>query len=195
MKQGEKLHYLGKVSRRENNTQDEFEQVADLSGINIYVSLQKSGREIARPTVIYKDGYFATEPIDTTSLYGDYHTEVGFIIDGEAVISCNRVPLSIDRSPLGVEVGSVEVEPTEQVYDQSAIDAGYYEYRVELVQSGNTLAIDKWYSYDKMMLAMGAVFKGDAFTYDDFTDEQKAELKGEQGDAFTYDDFTDEQKA
>lgn len=43
--------------------------------------------------------------------------------------------------------------------------------------------------------------KGDAFTYDDFTPEQLAALKGEKGDkgdkgdAFTYDDFTPEQLA
>ena len=40
--------------------------------------------------------------------------------------------------------------------------------------------------------------KGDAFTYDDFTDEQLAALKGEKGDKgdpFTYDDFTDKQLA
>lgn len=35
--------------------------------------------------------------------------------------------------------------------------------------------------------------KGDAFTYDDFTLEQLEKLKGEKGDAFTYDDFTPEQ--
>lgn len=35
--------------------------------------------------------------------------------------------------------------------------------------------------------------KGDAFTYDDFTQEQLEKLKGDKGDAFTYDDFTPEQ--
>ena len=35
--------------------------------------------------------------------------------------------------------------------------------------------------------------KGDAFTYEDFTEEQLALLKGEQGDPFEYDDFTPEQ--
>ena len=37
--------------------------------------------------------------------------------------------------------------------------------------------------------------KGDAFTYEDFTEEQLAALKGEKGDAFTYNDFTTEQLA
>lgn len=37
--------------------------------------------------------------------------------------------------------------------------------------------------------------KGDPFTYDDFTTEQLAGLKGEKGDPFTYDDFTPEQIA
>lgn len=37
--------------------------------------------------------------------------------------------------------------------------------------------------------------KGDAFTYEDFTEEQLAALKGEKGDAFTYADFTAEQLA
>ena len=49
--------------------------------------------------------------------------------------------------------------------------------------------------------------RGDAFTYDDFTEEQLAALKGpkgdpgtpgepgQKGDAFTYDDFTEEQLA
>ncbi len=35
--------------------------------------------------------------------------------------------------------------------------------------------------------------KGDAFTYDDFTADQLEKLKGEKGDAFTYEDFTEEQ--
>lgn len=35
--------------------------------------------------------------------------------------------------------------------------------------------------------------KGDAFKYEDFTEEQLKDLKGEKGDAFTYDDFTLEQ--
>lgn len=35
--------------------------------------------------------------------------------------------------------------------------------------------------------------KGDAFTFDDFTSEQLEKLRGEKGDAFTYDDFTSEQ--
>lgn len=35
--------------------------------------------------------------------------------------------------------------------------------------------------------------KGDPFTYEDFTEEQLAELKGDKGDPFTYDDFTEEQ--
>nr|DAM67728.1 MAG TPA: leucine rich repeat protein [Caudoviricetes sp.] len=35
--------------------------------------------------------------------------------------------------------------------------------------------------------------KGDAFKYEDFTEEQLKDLKGEKGDAFTYDDFTPEQ--
>lgn len=37
--------------------------------------------------------------------------------------------------------------------------------------------------------------KGDAFTYEDFTEEQLAALKGAKGDAFTYSDFTEEQLA
>lgn len=37
--------------------------------------------------------------------------------------------------------------------------------------------------------------KGDAFTYEDFTEEQLAALKGAKGDAFTYKDFTPEQLA
>lgn len=41
------------------------------------------------------------------------------------------------------------------------------------------------------MLATGP--KGDDFTYEDFTPEQLADLKGEKGDAFTYEDFTPEQ--
>ncbi len=35
--------------------------------------------------------------------------------------------------------------------------------------------------------------KGDAFTYEDFTQEQLDDLKGDKGDAFTYEDFTPEQ--
>lgn len=35
--------------------------------------------------------------------------------------------------------------------------------------------------------------KGDAFKYEDFTEEQLKDLKGEKGDAFTYEDFTPEQ--
>lgn len=35
--------------------------------------------------------------------------------------------------------------------------------------------------------------KGDAFTYEDFTEEQLELLKGEQGDPFEYEDFTPEQ--
>jgi hypothetical protein len=38
-----------------------------------------------------------------------------------------------------------------------------------------------------------ASLKGNAFTYDDFTQEQLQSLKGEKGDAFTYEDFTQEQ--
>lgn len=38
-------------------------------------------------------------------------------------------------------------------------------------------------------------FKGDPFTYSDFTPEQLAALKGEKGDPFTYADFTPEQLA
>lgn len=41
----------------------------------------------------------------------------------------------------------------------------------------------------------GVGIKGDPFTYDDFTEEQLAALKGEKGDPFTYDDFTEEQLA
>lgn len=37
--------------------------------------------------------------------------------------------------------------------------------------------------------------KGDAFTYNDFTPEQLAALVGPKGDAFTYNDFTEEQLA
>lgn len=37
--------------------------------------------------------------------------------------------------------------------------------------------------------------KGDAFTYDDFTEEQLADFKGEKGDPFVYSDFTEEQLA
>lgn len=38
-----------------------------------------------------------------------------------------------------------------------------------------------------------ALLKGDPFTYEDFTAEQLAALKGDKGDAFTYDDLTPEQ--
>lgn len=41
----------------------------------------------------------------------------------------------------------------------------------------------------------GVGIKGDPFTYDDFTPEQLAALKGDKGDPFTYDDFTPEQLA
>ena len=41
----------------------------------------------------------------------------------------------------------------------------------------------------------GVPATGAAFTYDDFTEEQLAALKGPKGDAFTYDDFTEEQLA
>jgi len=37
--------------------------------------------------------------------------------------------------------------------------------------------------------------KGDAFTYEDFTPEQIASLKGDKGEALAYDDLTEEQKA
>ena len=37
--------------------------------------------------------------------------------------------------------------------------------------------------------------KGEAFTYDDFTPEQLALLKGDKGDAFEFADFTPEQLA
>lgn len=37
--------------------------------------------------------------------------------------------------------------------------------------------------------------RGDAFTYEDFTEEQLTLLKGEKGDSFTYDDMTEGQKA
>lgn len=37
--------------------------------------------------------------------------------------------------------------------------------------------------------------KGDTFTFDDLTEEQKAQLKGDKGDAFRYEDFTPEQIA
>ena len=37
--------------------------------------------------------------------------------------------------------------------------------------------------------------KGDAFVYEDFTEEQLSNLKGDKGDAFTYADFTEEQLA
>jgi hypothetical protein len=37
--------------------------------------------------------------------------------------------------------------------------------------------------------------KGDPFTYDDFTPEQLAALKGDKGDPFEYADFTPEQLA
>ena len=37
--------------------------------------------------------------------------------------------------------------------------------------------------------------KGDTFTFDDLTDEQKASLKGDKGEALTFDDLTEEQKA
>ncbi|MDU0893682.1 MAG: leucine-rich repeat protein [Anaerococcus sp.] len=35
--------------------------------------------------------------------------------------------------------------------------------------------------------------KGEAFTFDDFTADQLEKLKGDKGDAFTYEDFTEEQ--
>ena len=41
--------------------------------------------------------------------------------------------------------------------------------------------------------ADNGAFKGDPFTYSDFTPEQLAALKGEKGDPFTYADFTPEQ--
>lgn len=37
--------------------------------------------------------------------------------------------------------------------------------------------------------------KGDSFTYEDFTEEQLAALKGDKGEPFTYEDFTAEQLA
>lgn len=47
----------------------------------------------------------------------------------------------------------------------------------------------------KWMVLASKGDKGDAFTYEDFTQEQLAKLKGEKGDAFTYGDFTPEQIA
>ena len=37
---------------------------------------------------------------------------------------------------------------------------------------------------------MAAYTRGKAFTWEDFTPEQLAELKGEKGDPFTWEDFT-----
>ena len=45
-------------------------------------------------------------------------------------------------------------------------------------------------------ITVGKGEKGDAFTFEDFTEEQLEALRGargEKGDAFTYDDFTPEQ--
>ena len=51
------------------------------------------------------------------------------------------------------------------------------------VQRGFEGTLDEW--LDSL--------KGNAFTYDDFTQEQLQALKGEKGDAFAYEDFTQEQ--
>lgn len=46
---------------------------------------------------------------------------------------------------------------------------------------------------ENYMLLASKGDKGDAFTYEDFTEEQLALLKGEKGDPFEYGDFTSEQ--
>ena len=59
---------------------------------------------------------------------------------------------------------------------------------------GNTyaVALSNGASYE---ITAPAGPKGDAFTYEDFTEEQLAALKGDKGDPFTYEDFTPEQLA
>lgn len=51
------------------------------------------------------------------------------------------------------------------------------------------------FTYDMLTDEQKAELKGDAFTYADFTAEQLAALKGPKGDPFEYEDFTAEQLA
>lgn len=63
-------------------------------------------------------------------------------------------------------------------------DPGKSAYEIWL-EAGNIGTIDDYL----------ASLKGEPFTFEDFTSEQLALLKGEKGDPFTFDDFTPEQLA
>ena len=63
-------------------------------------------------------------------------------------------------------------------------DPGKSAYEIWL-EAGNIGTIDDYL----------ASLKGEPFTFEDFTPDQLALLKGEKGDPFTFDDFTPEQLA
>lgn len=94
----------------------------------------------------------------------------------------------------------VSIESAGIMLDRGATDM-YGEVNIELFpfyQQGETgkSAYQEWLDLGNEGTTADfiASLRGAAFTYEDFTEEQLAALKGEKGDKMTYDDLTEEEK-
>lgn len=152
--------------------------------------------------------YEVTE--QTTVVEGEMPCEIKLYGADNALITSPRFKIIVN-APVLADRDEVEIESTNEV---TALTALVSEATDLITDVENKLANGEFDGHDMTHEWVGTVLKvtsasgtseadlkgdkgdkGDAFTYDDFTEEQLADLKGEKGDPFVYSDFTEEQLA
>ena len=116
-------------------------------------------------------------------------------VAGGDLITTNIIIVGIIKS--GYVKGETPKPPTPDVYSQILEKVEHTEQIAESVVHQPIIGDDGyWYTWNidtNKYENTGELAKGEPFTYDDFTEEQLNDLKGEKGDPFTYEDFTPEQ--
>lgn len=152
--------------------------------------------------------YEVTE--QTTVVEGEMPCEIKLYGADNALITSPRFKIIVN-APVLADEDEVEIESTNEV---TALTALVSEATDLITDVEKKLANGEFDGHDMTHEWVGTVLKvtsasgtseadlkgdkgdkGDAFTYDDFTEEQLADLKGEKGDPFVYSDFTEEQLA
>ncbi|MFI3322071.1 MAG: hypothetical protein R3Y50_06055 [Rikenellaceae bacterium] len=195
MKRGENLVFVGRVLYRsaKSDSNSDFIELQDLEGLDIRMSLNRSGMLKHMFTLTKKGAMFVSAPFSTVDLCGDYEVEVALVADNQVVVCRNEAYVNIQDSALGKNIAETLIL-TSEVGNQSTtttLPDGEFEYIVELAQTGSEAEINSWSDCGgetALSCFLGTILKGDSVNiyYSDSREEAIESSKNDQNNFYVW---------
>lgn len=138
--------------------------ISDLSPYGISVALTNSVTIVHRFAVTKAEGSFITSGYTISTLPTTHTLEVALTIGDNVIVARNTSSVKIETSVLG-KVLAAELATTESTTSSPTtgdIEAGEWEYQIELARSGSEAQLNGWSDRSEVVtLALGTLLKGE----------------------------------